>query len=243
MRGVNSTLASSNSDYHNFVLNGVIDASGDTTSLLNGKGGDASLNFYAFCKLFYDCSSIRKASEVPSSTLSTGCYMNMYRNCDGLIIPPSILPSESVTNDAYNGMFWGCENMASIPNVCSKSSARTAMTSMFRDCKNITNAKLHIDSGMTNTQAMWYMFYNCIGLQDVELQSLGTASSQIFYGCSSMQSLTIYADTPPAINSITFQGMASGCFIYVPDNSVNAYKTAQYWDARASYIKGISEKP
>ena len=29
-----------------------------------------------------------------------------------------------------------------------------------------------------------------------------------------------------------------GCKIYVPHNSVNAYKSASYWSSYASYIEG-----
>lgn len=54
--------------------------------------------------------------------------------------------------------------------------------------------------------------------------------------------IVINATTPPTINYGTVTYYYGGN-IYVPDASVNAYKTASNWDYVASKIKPISEKP
>ena len=49
------------------------------------------------------------------------------------------------------------------------------------------------------------------------------------------------AVTPPTCGSNAFSQSGS-CNIYVPDDSVNAYKTANNWSTYESYIKPISER-
>ena len=48
---------------------------------------------------------------------------------------------------------------------------------------------------------------------------------------------------PPAIASTTFSGINPICKIYVPDASVEAYKTATNWITYANYIYPLSQKP
>ena len=49
--------------------------------------------------------------------------------------------------------------------------------------------------------------------------------------------------TPPTLNSNAYNGTHSDLKIYVPDASVEAYKTATNWSQYSSRIKGISELP
>ena len=84
-------------------------------------------------------------------------------------------------------------------------------------------------------------FEDFFQLQTVYISS--TVSSirlQAFYGCSALTTVTIEATTPPTmVWNNTFQGCTSLQHIYVPAQSVNAYKTAQYWDTYANLIEPI----
>ena len=51
------------------------------------------------------------------------------------------------------------------------------------------------------------------------------------------------AVTPPTIQRDITSGSDNVTAIYVPDESVTSYKTAAYWSAKASKIKGLSEYP
>ena len=48
--------------------------------------------------------------------------------------------------------------------------------------------------------------------------------------------------TPPTLGGTSIFDNMNNNPIYVPDNSVTAYQTAQYWSEYASRIKPISEK-
>lgn len=85
-------------------------------------------------------------------------------------------------------------------------------------------------------------FEDFFQLQTVYISSACTSiRQQAFYGCSALTTVTIEATTPPTmVWNNTFQGCTSLQHIYVPAQSVNAYKTAQYWDTYASLIEPMS---
>ena len=59
-----------------------------------------------------------------------------------------------------------------------------------------------------------------------------------FYNCSRLTSVTIKATTPPTLTSGAFND-TNNCPIYVPAESVDAYKTATNWSAYADRIQAI----
>ncbi len=67
-----------------------------------------------------------------------------------------------------------------------------------------------------------------------------TIGDSVFNSCSNMTKFTIRAITPPTCAKYSLTGLPNACPIYVPAVSVEAYKAAQYWSARASYIQAIS---
>lgn len=84
-------------------------------------------------------------------------------------------------------------------------------------------------------------FEDFFQLQTVYIGSACTSIRQeAFYGCSALTTVIIEATTPPTmVWNNTFQGCTSLQHIYVPSESVNAYKTAQYWDTYANLIEPI----
>ena len=70
------------------------------------------------------------------------------------------------------------------------------------------------------------------------LTSMGKAT---FLRCTALRWVVCPCTTPPTIESNSF--LNTTCTIYVPDASVNTYKTATNWVSLASRIKPISEMP
>ena len=84
-----------------------------------------------------------------------------------------------------------------------------------------------------------YAFNNCKSLTSVTIpDNVTTIGQSAFYGCSSLTSVYCKATTPPSMGSNVFNNNASGRKIYVPDESVDAYKAATYWSEYKSYIVG-----
>lgn len=87
-------------------------------------------------------------------------------------------------------------------------------------------------------------FAFCDYLQSVVIPDGVTAINRCaFYRCSSLVNVYCKPKTPPTATTsygdwIAFDSNASGRIIYVPTESVSAYKSAEYWSGYADYIVG-----
>lgn len=94
------------------------------------------------------------------------------------------------------------------------------------------------------TEIGTYLCRNCEALQAIDIGS-GVTSIGSYMGGTSVPAtwvnLTVRATTPPTIKSDTFYSFRANAKIYVPAESVDAYKAAQYWSAKASQIQAIPE--
>lgn len=75
--------------------------------------------------------------------------------------------------------------------------------------------------------------------------TLTSIGSDCFRNCGQLVNITCRATTPPAIPSSgtnTFTGIKGNCKIYVPADSVAAYKTATIWSGQAGKIVAIPEE-
>lgn len=85
-------------------------------------------------------------------------------------------------------------------------------------------------------------FGNCAKLYFVRLPAtLTSIGKQAFYGCKALETFICESVVPPSLNETTFSSTNSTFVIYVPDDSVEAYKAAANWSAYSARIKGISE--
>lgn len=84
-------------------------------------------------------------------------------------------------------------------------------------------------------------FANCTSLEKVELEAITSIENLGFYNCPKLLTFICKAVEPPTIASNTFGATSSSMKIYVPDESVDAYKAKENWSALASRIKPLSE--
>lgn len=90
------------------------------------------------------------------------------------------------------------------------------------------------------TELGTYAFYHCSGLTSIVVpSSVVNLNSQTFNGCSSLQSITFESLTPPGVTSTNFLYDTNNCPIYVPAQSVEAYKGASGWSTYADRIQAI----
>jgi hypothetical protein len=98
-----------------FVLTGLISASGNIHSLLNGSEEtqtlDNSLNTYAFAYLFWNCSSLTTAPKFPAKELPKGCYMSMFRGCNSLSGEIEVPADGTWENKCCESMFYDCSSL------------------------------------------------------------------------------------------------------------------------------------
>lgn len=187
---------------------------------------------------FVGCSKLNIGS-LPSSLTSIG--YDAFRGCDldGLVInTPSLTMlgnnSFAETNIAR------VENLGSIESA-GLTSGNASYNGAFRDCAKLIFARLPDtlkDTGIS-------LFYRCTALKECVIpSSIEHIRDWVFYGCTALTSFVSRAATPPTLgsNSFTETPIASGTgYIYVPDASVETYRTASNWSTYASRIKPLSE--
>ena len=143
----------------------------------------------------------------------------------------SVEIQNSVTTISYY-TFGYCEDLTSvtIPN-----GVTTIGNSAFYNCSGLTSVT--IGNGVASIGN--YVFYYCIGLTNVTIpDSVTFIGYDAFYYCIGLTSVTIQATTPPSLGSNAFND-TNNCPIYVPAESLEAYKTATNWKTYASRIQAI----
>lgn len=86
-----------------------------------------------------------------------------------------------------------------------------------------------------------YSFRNC-KFEQIELGAdCASISAYAFQNNTLLNAFICRATTPPSLANANAFSSTNNCPIYVPDASLEAYKTATNWSTYASRIKGISE--
>lgn len=133
-----------------------------------------------------------------------------------------------------NYAFYYCSSLTSIeiPN------GVTSIGEMaFKDCSSL--ASVTIPNSVTSIGNS--SFYNCTSLTIIEIPnnvtSIGPAA---FFGCSGLTNVTVKKILPPILgNNYVFNNTSQNLVIYVPAESVEAYKAASGWSTYADKIQAI----
>ena len=172
--------------------------------------------------------------EIPSLITSIGT--NPFLNCSTLTT--ITVDSGNSTYDSRGGcnaiihtstneLISGCSGTI-IPNTVS-----SIGNNAFYGCEGLTY--LEIPNSITSIGNS--SFQSCSNLTGVEIpDSVTSIGSSAFYSTGRMSSIIIYAVSPPIVGSSAF-AMTNGSPIYVPAQSVNAYKSA--WSVYADRIQAI----
>ena len=169
---------------------------------------------------------------LPDTITSIG--NEVFNGCSEL---KSITIPNSVTSIG-EGAFFNC---ASLTSVTIGNSVTSIGLQTFSDCTSLTSVT--IGNSVTSIGAL--AFFNCTSLKSITIpDSVTSIGEEAFYECTSLKTVYCKPITPPTAVAdvfdfwLAFGSNASGRKIYVPRNSVSAYKSAQYWSVYADYIVG-----
>ena len=176
-------------------------------------------------RAFNGCRNL-KTIIIPGSVRSIGNYA--FRYCPSLT---SVTIPNSVTSIGENA-FSRCESLTS---VTIPDSVTSIGDEAFYGCKSLTSVTI----GNSVTTIGESAFHYCSSLTSVTIpDSVTSIGGGAFYDCKSLKSVYCKPITPPTGGSVMFYNNASGRKIYVPRNSVDAYRLAEGWSEYASDIVG-----
>ena len=160
---------------------------------------------------------------------------NAFYGCSNL---SSVSIPVSVTSIGMSA-FYGCSALIgplTIPN-----SVTTIGSSAFYNCSGFTGT-LIIPDAITSIGDE--AFYGCSGLTDLDISSsVNVIGDDAFRDCVGLTSITVHAEMPPAIQSGTFQNVFKSIPVYVPNNSLAAYQSADYWNEFSNILPEINYGP
>ena len=177
---------------------------------------------------FYICSSLTSVT-IPDSVTTIGD--EAFVHCTSLT---SVTIGDSVT-EIGGGAFYNCSSLTS---VTIGDSVTMIGESAFRSCSSLTSVTIG-DSVTTIGEGA---FGGCSSLTSITIpDSVTKIGNYAFANCSSLTSVYCKATTPPSLGGTNvFDYNNSGRKIYVPTESVNAYKSTSRWSEYALAIVGYN---
>ena len=176
--------------------------------------------------MFFNCSSLTTIPQLDTSSVNS---MNaMFSNCSSLTTIPQ-LDTSSVKS--MISMFSNCSKLTTIPQL--DTSSVTDVTNMFASCSSLATIDItHMK--ITSTSNNGGFARNCYSLTKLIIRNMTTIpalSSDAFSNCYHFTGTTNETYNP--------QGLKDGR-IYVPDDKVDALKTATNWSTYADIIVPLS---
>ena len=160
---------------------------------------------------------------IPSSVTSIG--HSAFASCTSLtsiVIPAQVTKIEGFT-------FWSCYSLV---NVTIPEGVTSIGYDAFDMCPSLTS--ITIPSSVTAIERRAFAESGLTGI--IIPKNVTSIEEWAFTECSSLTHITVHAVNPPSdVTASTFIN-TNDCLIYVPSESLNAYKTAAGWSDYASRI-------
>jgi beta-galactosidase len=176
--------------------------------------------------MFYNCTNLTSAPELPATTLSTSCYAGMFYNCTNLTSAPE-LPATTLADYCYTAMFANCTSLTSAPKLPAITLAQYCYRNMFYGCSSLNYIRCYA----TNISAT-YCTTDWV---------YGVAATGTFVKDPSMTSWTTGNNGIPTnweiINS-TVQNISLTTWTYNNNTITTPYSVNQTDGHSSSYAKG-----
>lgn len=185
-------------------------------------------------------------AKLPETTetddYGSGLHVNSFSGDNGRLNITSHTFEDGIGKIEFDGDIKSIGNYAfydstGLISVNIPSSVTTFGFAVFLNCTSLTNVNIPSDVTIIDSNT----FNNCTNLTSIVIPSGVTSIGWSgITNCTSLVSITFEAATPPTLGPYVFQN-TNNCLIYVPAQSVEAYKSAIGWSVHASRIQAIQE--
>lgn len=212
----------------------------DNTGLKSAKDLVLPENTTRECygQMFYGCSSLEDAPDLPATVLSSSCYSSMfygcsslkaaakmnvlsvdmsscnkmYSGCSSLTELPISLSATELKAYCYEGMFEGCSSLVNAPELPATTLANSCYKEMFSGCVMLEQTPVLPVLSLTYS-CYEAMFKNCKNLQTapaLPATALGnTCYKEMFYGCTGLEEAPALPAT--TLKSDCYRSMFENC--------------------------------
>jgi len=195
---------------------------------------------------FYGCYSLSSIT-IPDGVTSIG--NNAFQYCYSLssvTIPNSVttiadyafsdcysLSSITIPNSVTTIADYAFSNCYSLSSITIPNTVTSIGSSAFYNCYSLSS----ITIPNTVTSIGSNAFYNCYSLSSITIpNTVTTIGTYAFNSCNSMDYIRFIRTTPPTVSSSNaWTSVSTSTIIYVPAESINAYKTATNYPNPSSY--------
>ena len=198
--------------------------------------------------MFSNCELLESISLAGANTSLVTTFTYMFANCHNLKTLTLGNSFSTAAATTFANMFQYCIALENCP-LSGKTLASglvTTYSNMFYGCVNLKEMDMSgwDLSGVTNAQNAQNVFLYCYGLRKVVLPSSTKAMHANYFSyCNNLETIIVNATTPPtwAATSTYLGRLHPNYKIYVPDASVNTYKSTSGWTNASSHIFSIND--
>lgn len=235
----NTTMHKASALFSHFKITGNnVKCEGDLAELLDYADSPMEIEKAGcFSRLFADNSSLIKAPECSSITVSDNCFSGLYDGCDGLETVPRLpainlgercyfqmfqdcrsitkiesLPATKLSSGCYENMFYGCTSLKEICRLESTELAENCYKNMFNECINLEDMP-ELPATKLEPGAYFNMFKDCHSLSNLQRLNATELADNCYKGmfsnCTSIGNIPNLNTT--AMATSCYESMFSGC--------------------------------
>lgn len=167
--------------------------------------------------MFYGCSSLLSAPNLPATSLSTNSYASMFYGCTSLENIQKVLPAMTLASNCYYQMYRKCSSLRAAPELPALNLADGCYRNMFYQCSSLV--KVH-DLPALSVSASGYR--QMLGETNIKEPPIIRAEEYGAYACYYMFTGCKNLRTAPDLNGTTFTG--GYCFGYMFEYCSNLTK-------------------
>lgn len=196
LRGKNNlsgTAGSSSIAYSTITFGKTVDVActGDIRTLLDYENYEnVATESARFSYLFYKCTQLTSAPDLPATKLADRCYSNMFYGCTNLKTVPTLLAMKMFSG-GYRSMFQGCTSLENAPDLPATELADHCYAFMFQGCTNLKKVPDALPALTMASSCYKQMFYNCTSLKKAPQLPATTLASEcyrgMFQGCKGLE--------------------------------------------------------